>query len=47
MPCRTACGISVPQAGVEPVSSGLEAQRFSHWTAREVPTTIKCTIQGC
>lgn len=31
-----ACGILDPWSGIEPTSPGLEAQRLSHWTSREV-----------
>ena len=31
------CGVLVPQPGIEPVSSTLEAQSANHWMAREVP----------
>ena len=36
-PHSTACGILVPQPGIEPVPPALEAQSLNHWTAREVP----------
>ena len=32
-----ACGILVPQPGIEPVPPALEAQSLNHWTTREVP----------
>ena len=32
-----ACGILVPQPGIEPVPPALEVQSLNHWTAREVP----------
>ena len=35
--CRLACGILVPQPGIEPVPPAVEAQSRNHWTAREVP----------
>ena len=35
-PSHAAFGISVPQPGVEPVSSAVEAQGLNRWTAREV-----------
>ena len=35
--CSAACGISVPQPGIEPVPPTVEAWRPNHWTAREVP----------
>ena len=31
-----ACGIPVPQPGIKPVPSALEALTLSHWIAREV-----------
>ena len=31
----TACGILVPQPGIEPVSPAVEAQSLNHWTARK------------
>ena len=34
-----ACGILVPQPGVEPMSPTVEAQSHNHWTAREVLST--------
>ena len=39
-PCRTACGILVPQPGIEPASPALEAQSLDHWTTREVPQSL-------
>ena len=36
-PHRAACGIFVPQPGIEPTPLALEAQSLNHWTAREVP----------
>ena len=36
-PCHAACGILVPQPGIEPTSPALEARNLNHWTAREVP----------
>ena len=32
-----ACGILVPQPGVEPTPPTMEAQVFNHQTAREAP----------
>ena len=32
-----ACGILVPQPGIEPAPLALEVQNLNHWTAREVP----------
>ena len=34
---RTACGILVPQPGMEPMPPAVEARGLNHWTAREVP----------
>ena len=31
-----ACGILVPQQGMEPEPPAMEAQSLNHWTAREV-----------
>ena len=35
--CCVACGILVPQPGIEPAPPAVEAQSLNHWTAREVP----------
>ena len=32
-----ACGILIPQSGIEPTTPSLGAQGLNHWTAREVP----------
>ena len=32
-----ACGILVPQPGIEPAPPAVEARRPNHWTTREVP----------
>ena len=37
--CAAACGILVPQPGIEPVPYAVEARNLNHWTAREVPMT--------
>ena len=40
-----ACGILVPQGGMEAVSPVVEAQSLNHWTTREVPRVnalVKC-----
>ena len=34
---HAACGILVPQPGVEPVPLAVETQSPKHWTTREVP----------
>ena len=36
-PYRAACGILVPQPGIEPMPPPVEAQSLNHWTAREAP----------
>ena len=36
-PHCTACGILVPQPGIEPGSLAVKARSPTHWTAREVP----------
>ena len=33
-----ACGILVPQVGIEPGPPALEVQRLNHWTCRKVPS---------
>ena len=35
-PCRVACGILVPQPGIEPVPPAVKAWSLNHWTTREV-----------
>ena len=37
-----ACGILVPQPGIEPVPPAVEAQSLNHQTTREVPRTPFC-----
>ena len=37
---RAACGILVPQPGMEPSPPAVEEQSLNHWTAREVPGCI-------
>ena len=39
-PCCVACRILVPQPGIKPVLSALEARSPNHWTAREFPRRI-------
>ena len=36
-PCRAACGILVPQPGIEPAPSAVKAWSPAHWTARKFP----------
>ena len=38
--CCTACGILVPQPGIQPTSPALELWTLKHWTTREVPLDI-------
>ena len=35
--CYTACGILVPQPGMNHAPLAVEVQSANHWTAREVP----------
>ena len=37
---RAACGILVPQLGIEPRPSALRVQSANYWTTREFPLTI-------
>ena len=37
-PCHVACGILVPQPGIEPMPPAVEAYSLNRWTVREVPT---------
>ena len=37
---HTACGVLVPQPGIEPVPFALKAQGPEHWTIRKVPKKI-------
>ena len=41
-PHQVACGILVPQPGIEPVPPAVEAQSLNHRTAREVP--VSCIL---
>ena len=34
---HTACGLLVPQPGIEPMLPPLGAQSLNHWTTRKVP----------
>ena len=36
-PCHAACGILVPQPGIEPTPPAVEAWSPNHWTARKAP----------
>ena len=35
--CPAACGILVPQPGIEPTSPAVEVWILNQWTAKEVP----------
>lgn len=35
-----ACGILVPQPGIEPGSSAVKAQSYNHWIAKESPIIL-------
>ena len=35
-----ACGILVPQPGIEPGPSAVKARSPNHWTAKEFPTYV-------
>ena len=37
---HAACGILVPQPGIEPMPSAVKAQSPNHWTAREFPVSL-------
>ena len=39
-PRSTACGILVPQPGIEPTPPAVEVQSVNHWTTREVPFIV-------
>ena len=39
-PCRMACGILVPQPGIEPGPLAMRPQSPNHWTAREFPPIV-------
>ena len=44
-PCHAACGILVPQPGIEPMPPAVEVQSPNHWTAREFPAVLLITVQ--
>ena len=39
-PCHVACGILVPQRGVEPVPPAVEVWSPNYWTTREFPGLV-------
>ena len=40
----TACGILVPQPGIEPCPFAVRTQSPNHWIAREFPTIISFNL---
>lgn len=42
-----ACGILVPQLGIEHVPPAMEAQSLNHWTSREVPVLCSFLLLLC
>ena len=42
-PSCTACGIQVPQSGIEPRPSTVQVCSLNHWTARKL-LTMQCTF---
>ena len=42
---HVACGILVPQPGIEPMPPALEEWSLNHWTAQEVPKAFHFQIQ--
>ena len=43
-PRHAACGILVPQSGIEPTPPAVNVQSLSHWTTREVPESAFRTL---
>ena len=43
--CLVACGILVPQPGIEPLFPALEVQSLNCWHVREVPASL--FLRGC
>ena len=44
-PCSVACGVLVPQSGIEPLPPTLGAQSLNHWITREAPSKDKNNIK--
>ena len=44
-PCHAACGILVPQPGIEPTPPVLEVLSLNHWATREVPKKAPFLMQ--
>ena len=42
-----ACGILVPQPGIEPLYPGVEVQSPNHWTTRELPLIYTFELCYC
>ena len=40
---RSACGILVPQPGIKPMLSAVEARSLTNWTLRETPSSCQRT----
>ena len=45
--CHVACGILVPQLGIELGSSAVRAWSPNHWTARELPQWVYNMVTLC
>ena len=43
-PCYVACGILVPQPGLEPGAPPMEVQSLKHWTTREIPNIFLLNV---
>ena len=42
--CAVACGILVPQPGIERMPPAVEVRNFNNWTLREVPLIINAVF---
>ena len=40
---RWKCGILVPQPGIKPMPSAVEARSLTNWTAKEIPSSCQLT----
>ena len=45
--CYMACGILVPQPGIEPRPLAVKAQNLNHWTIREFPMDLYYVVAKC
>ena len=43
---HVACGILVPQPGIEPMLPAMKVQSLNHWTTREVPLVCCVHLHG-